>query len=592
LFGFNSPITGAVTETLTSLVAVPPRASSQFAMGLDQFRFMRSSICPCRAASVTLAPQVSGIWPKPPIEGARSKFFVPSVIGSSRHRLMPRGLASVAGSLNASQLSFRITNLEFRKWNVFTIDIGNEMVINGPSYNLWGWEMKRVCIVGGGPAGLGVANMLRKSGIDFQLFDSGPPLDVRHHDCADHLGCGIGGAGLFSDGKFSFFPSGTHLYQLSNSSRLRAAYAETANVLRDAGIESPEFPVQSFDCVNSDDGIVHKAYASKYATLAQRRKLTMTLAGQHQTDRVKPMSRVEGIKRALGGYVVTFRDLTCGRTKSVEFTDVVFATGRFGGLSFKRLCRSPSLVTEQQRYELGIRIEHPNGIGFLSKFKNNDVKLFMSTSDVQVRTFCTCRRGEVWHIPYETVSALSGRSDGPPTEYSNFGLLPRFTGEQEHSGREIWGHFIRTFRKARTAFWQPLRGFVDGALSHHVETETINRPWQPRKQFAPGEIDKMIHPELNRILRDSIRTLINQYPDIDCSEAVCLFPAIEGIGCFPSTNEELRTHNWGVWCCGDVVGKFRGLVPALVSGHYVGLAIESDQSSALHDNRELEHESH
>ncbi|WP_157083462.1 hypothetical protein [Bradyrhizobium manausense] len=436
--------------------------------------------------------------------------------------------------------------------------------------------MKRVCIVGGGPAGLGAANMFRKSGVDFQLLDEGPPLDVRQHDCADHLGTGIGGAGLFSDGKFSYYPSGTSLYTLSPPSRLKAAYSETIIVLREAGIEAPEFPVRSFDCGNPDVGVVHKAYPSQSATLAQRRKLTSALANQYQVGRIRPLSRVEGIKRAANGYVVTYRDRPSDRTISATFTDVVLATGRFGGLSLKRLWNSPSLVTEQQRYELGIRIEHPNGVGFLSKIKDNDVKLLINTSSAPVRTFCTCRHGEVWNIRYDAMSALSGRSDGPPTDYSNFGLLPRFAGDQAHRGRKIWEHFIHTFGKARQALWQPLRGFMDGTSMELTRVNLANRPWYPRETFVPGDIGGIIHPELKRILSDSIYALLRQYPDIDCTDAVCLFPAIEGVGCFPSTTQELRTRSDGVWCCGDLVGKFRGLVPALVSGHYVGLAIGNE----------------
>ncbi len=39
-----------------------------------------------------------------------------------------------------------------------------------------------------------------------------------------------------------------------------------------------------------------------------------------------------------------------------------------------------------------------------------------------------CEDGEVWLIPYDDISALSGRSDGPPSRFSNFGLLAKFRG--------------------------------------------------------------------------------------------------------------------------------------------------------------------
>ncbi|MCK7475343.1 MAG: hypothetical protein MZV49_21820 [Rhodopseudomonas palustris] len=55
---------------------------------------------------------------------------------------------------------------------------------------------------------------MRRAGIDYRLFEAGPALLARRHDRADELGYGIGGAGLFSDGKFSYF----HLEQGFTSS--------------------------------------------------------------------------------------------------------------------------------------------------------------------------------------------------------------------------------------------------------------------------------------------------------------------------------------------------------------------------------------
>ncbi|MCK7475342.1 MAG: hypothetical protein MZV49_21815 [Rhodopseudomonas palustris] len=104
----------------------------------------------------------------------------------------------------------------------------------------------------------------------------------------------------------------------------------------------------------------------------------------------------------------------------------MLATGRFGGTALEQLLGPPRIALQEQRYEIGIRIEHPNGRGFLGQLKDNDVKLILDGDGLQIRTFCTCRDGEVWHIPYPEGSALSGRSDGPRSGFSNFGLLPRF----------------------------------------------------------------------------------------------------------------------------------------------------------------------
>ena len=147
------------------------------------------------------------------------------------------------------------------------------------------------------------------------------------------------------------------------------------------------------------------------------------------------------IARTTQGYKVRYRDQVNGGFHIEPFSDLVIATGRFGGTALEQLISTPQVALQEQRYELGIRLEHPNGKGFLGKIKHSDVKLILDRDGLQTRTFCTCRNGEVWHIPYQAGSALSGRSDGPRTGYSNFGLLPRFAGARRDQGRAIWRHF-------------------------------------------------------------------------------------------------------------------------------------------------------
>lgn len=431
--------------------------------------------------------------------------------------------------------------------------------------------MNPVCIVGGGPAGLGVAHALRHAGIEFQLFDAGPPLDDRRHDCADELGAGIGGAGLFSDGKFSYFPSGTHLYELDNRARLASAYGSVVRMLNAAGIAAPSFPTTAHTGDANGHALRHKSYASQYGSLAQRRDLTRALAGSDDAASVHSFCRVERITRLRDGFDVQYRDARRGIVITERFAEIVLATGRFGGAALESRMDC-DLAVSDQRYEVGIRIEHRNEVGFLPKIKNNDVKLISHHDGVEVRTFCTCRHGEVWHIPYEGVSALSGRSDGPHTDYSNFGLLPRFTASTRGQGRAVWQHFHTMFADSRTALWQPLGEFISDMPVRVDGTTLSGRPWHPRDAFVRGRINDHIHGHLRHILVEAISALLVQYPDMNSPDTVCLFPAIEGAGVFPDTDGELRARD-GIWCCGDVVGRFRGLVPALVSGQYVGRAI-------------------
>ena len=66
--------------------------------------------------------------------------------------------------------------------------------------------MTEYVIIGAGPAGLAFACGLMRRGIrDFLIVDMGKPVGEREHDAGGDLACGAGGAGLFSDGKLSFW---------------------------------------------------------------------------------------------------------------------------------------------------------------------------------------------------------------------------------------------------------------------------------------------------------------------------------------------------------------------------------------------------
>lgn len=426
--------------------------------------------------------------------------------------------------------------------------------------------MRSVGIIGGGPAGLAAARALHDAGIGLALFDDGAPLAQRRHDCAVELGTGIGGAGLFSDGKFSFFPSGTKLYALDNPTRLRRSYAAIATLLHAAGIAAPPFPeLRPGDAAL---GFHTKDYPSSYGTLDQRLALIADLGAGYETC-ITCFATIDRINRADTGYAIGYRN-AAGKRVTRRFSDLIVASGRFGGLALDAIA-NPSLPHTEQRYEVGIRIEHPDSIGFLRHSKTPDVKFILHDSGVEVRTFCTCRQGEVWMIPYEPMAALSGRSDGPPSRYCNFGLLPRFTGERTVTGRAIWAHFRNRFPEPGTAIWQPLPEFLDGAADG--ATTLADRPWHPRERFARGDIAGALHPALTAVLRNGLREIIARYPDMNSPECVCLFPAIEGVGRFPETDAGLRIPGENIWCCGDLVGQFRGLIPAMVSGHYAGAAV-------------------
>src|SRR5688572_23893074 len=121
-------------------------------------------------------------------------------------------------------------------------------------------------VIGAGPAGLSAAAELAAAGRCLVL-EQGPPAPARDRRSPDDLLSGVGGAGLFSDGKHSFFPSATALWQLPDRDALGAAFDATAALLRVHGVEATP-PAATIDAIES--GWREKRYPSLYVPFAER----------------------------------------------------------------------------------------------------------------------------------------------------------------------------------------------------------------------------------------------------------------------------------------------------------------------------------
>lgn len=84
-----------------------------------------------------------------------------------------------------------------------------------------------------GPDLPGLAATLRSTyeGRRVALLELGKSVTNRGRHVPADLVTGVGGAGLFSDGKFSFFPSASNLWRLAHREDVRAAYGWLSEIL-------------------------------------------------------------------------------------------------------------------------------------------------------------------------------------------------------------------------------------------------------------------------------------------------------------------------------------------------------------------------
>lgn len=402
-----------------------------------------------------------------------------------------------------------------------------------------------VIIVGAGPAGLAAASCLLQKGRSFVLLDAGTAFERRQRDQAASAICGVGGAGLYSDGKFSFYPSATQLWSLSDRPALEEAYRWLTHLLGDKPV--PDFPGQTaLPSTRTRRDSRSKRYSSIVVPLPEREGIIRSLeeqvrCGLHTTTHA---IHVEPYADSYLVYAESNLGLCIFNAKCV-----VMAAGRFGPQEMTRMM--PKAPAVFRRYELGIRLEQPAEEFLFRDHPATDVKEVAPgpLDNTEWRTFCTCREGEIVETQWGQNRTQSARADGPPTGHSSIGINLRFSAPPDDS-------------QVRKEIGQVLLGQVSPfrVLIRDFLRESVN-------YFGP-RLDAMFRHHISKILPREMH-----------AQALVYGPTVEGVGYYPDINEDLKLNSQEIWLAGDMSGVFRGLTAALVSGHYCASRIDDHLSS-------------
>jgi uncharacterized FAD-dependent dehydrogenase len=414
---------------------------------------------------------------------------------------------------------------------------------------------EELVVVGAGPAGLAAAAAARRLGTTALLIESGAALADRDQEDPRTIVEGVGGAGLFSDGKFSFWPSATQLWNL-DPALLMPAWREISVLLRGCGIAIDDLEDHSAGLpvapAADATGYALKEYPSVYGTPETRREIVSVLQDHAPTRRVGV--NVTGLTRHDAGWLL-------GTTRgTVTARRVVLATGRFGTgpLTVLRDEANSEIALVPRRLEVGVRIQQPAPDFFLRDLPLLDPKLLWDQSDngFQWRTFCCCRDGLVQPTLARGLWTVSGRADCPPTGRSNIGFNLR-TVDPAAIDREWPGLNSRL---------QVLRSTVTVGF----------------EEFVTGGGDELRHALgdwLASGLVKGLQRLQTSFPDAALGAAELIGPTLEGVGRYPAHDHQLRAAE-GLWVAGDLTGSFRGLTAALISGHIAGTASVADAAGS------------
>ena len=401
-----------------------------------------------------------------------------------------------------------------------------------------------ILIIGAGPAGLAAANCCLNEGIDFIIIEQGAIAEEREVTNPIDVTNGVGGAGLFSDGKLSYYPSGKSLWDLPDENRLLKAYKWFHNLISDYDDNFPDFPKRFFEIGDENytkiaENIFSKEYFSYVMDDDQRKELLKRLITplSHKILAKRKITKIEPIDQ---GYLVEVDSKENIVNKVTHYTtkQIIFCGGRHGPLTLKKLL--PKLNFNFKRFEFGIRLEQHSNDFFVKNWPTIDTKLILKSVDKRVewRTFCCCRKGSVLKGQLNSNITYSGSST-TNTDYSNIGFNTRINDQELYN--DLQSEAIN---------------LIEGSVPHFHESV---------EEFIATENGSRFGLKLDDLLKNGLKKLSKQY---DITNSKVYGPCLEGVALYPWLSTNLETRFSNLFVAGDSTGLSRGLLSSVLSGYY------------------------
>ena len=455
-----------------------------------------------------------------------------------------------------------------------------------------------VIIVGAGPAGLFSAHYLcEHSDLKVLMIEKGKAPHRRKCPIPEksacqrckpcNILCGVGGAGLFSDGKLNFiYKLGkTDLSQFMPIDRAQTLIEETEQVFNHFGMDGPVYPTnmdaaQAIRKTAKRHGIDLLIIRQKHLGSDRLPDYIVTMAEAirnrgvvlHTSEEVRDVSVADG--RVTG--VVTNR-------KTYQAPHVILAPGRAGADWMGQLAIQRGLGLIQRGIEVGVRVEVHNDI--LQDLCDiiYDPTFFIQTAkyDDRTRTFCTNQGGYVAMENYNRFVCVNGHAyRQKKSENTNFAFLSKVVLTEPVTDNQAYGEAIGQLatligggkpilqrfgdlKRGRRSTWHRVRkGYITPTLANVV----------------CGDIAMALPERILTNLIEGLEKLNRVVPGVSNDETLLYAPEIKFFATQVKTDDHLETAIKGMYVAGDGPGVAGNIVSAAATGLIPAKAIISRQS--------------
>ncbi len=443
-----------------------------------------------------------------------------------------------------------------------------------------------VIIVGAGPAGLFAAYFLcEHSDLRILIIEKGKTPQRRNCPMNDKVRCqhckpcnilsGVGGAGLFSDGKLNYIHKlgKTDLSQFMSVTRAQQLIDETEAIFNRFGMDGPVYPTDL-------------AAARTIRKTAKRHGIDLLIIKQKHlgsdrlpgyiaamADHIKSRGAVMHTSEEVRDIVVENGRVTGVSTnrKHYRARQVILAPGRAGADWMGQLAATHELGVSQRGIEVGVRVEVHNDIMQDLCEVIYDPTFFIQTAkyDDQTRTFCTNQGGYVAMENYNRFVCVNGHAYmDRKSENTNFALLSKVVLTEPVTDNQAYGESIGQLATLIGGGKPILQRFGDlkrGRRStwHRIQkgyiTPTLNN-------VVCGDIAMALPERILTNLIEGLEKLNRVVRGVSNDETLLYAPEIKFFATQVDTDQHLETAISGMFVAGDGPGVAGNIVSAAATG--------------------------
>jgi len=446
-----------------------------------------------------------------------------------------------------------------------------------------------VIIVGAGPAGLFAAYSFVDKNKKVLVLDEGhEPMKRKEFvdnkqlvvEGISNIMSGVGGAGLFSDGKLNYISrlgktDLTEFMPLDDADKL---IDDVEKIFNQFNMDGKVYPT------DMEKAIDIKKTAKNHGVdllIIKQKHLGSDNLPYHIQNMVDWL-KTKGVEFKTNEHIteIIIKGDDCIRNvvgvKSSSNTykgkNVIVAPGRTGSKWLYEEAKRLGIQVKYRAVEVGVRVEVPKEImdKITSIIYDPTFFIYTDTYDDHIRTFCTNRDGFVAREDYNGgFVCVNGHAEKKRhSENSNFAFLSKISLTEPMTDTYKYGKSIGQLATTIGGGKPILQRYIDLKKGRRSTWERIKRSYvtPTLKDATPGDISMALPSRIVTNIVEGLEKLNNIIPGIASNSTLLYAPEIKFFSTQIESNNDLQTKINGLSIAGDGAGVAGNIVGAAATG--------------------------